>query len=64
MLGPFADILKCPGGFQCIIDQVTELCFETRCVDFGDYALKILKELERLYENGALLKNDDEKRRY
>ena len=61
MLGPFADMLKFPRGFQCIIEQVTlsQFCFETRDVDFGDYAFKILKELERFDEKDALLENVD-----
>lgn len=46
----FADLLQFPGGFQCIIDQATELYAETNEVDIADYALEILKELERLQD--------------
>lgn len=41
----FAYLLQFPGGFQCIIDQVTELYTETNEVGIADYAHEILKEL-------------------
>ena len=46
----FADLLQFPGGFQCIIDQVTELYDETNEVDIADYAHEILKDLDRLQD--------------
>ena len=46
----FADLLQFPGGFQCIIDQATELYAETNEVDIADYAHEILKDLERLQD--------------
>jgi hypothetical protein len=45
---PFAYMLKFPGGFQCIIDQVSEFYSETNQVSSAVFAREILKELERL----------------
>jgi hypothetical protein len=58
----FADLLQFPGGFQCIIDQATELYAETDEVSIADYAHEILKELERLAENDLSLDTDDDKK--
>ena len=46
----FADLLQFPGGFQCIIDQVTELYAETNEVDIADHAHEILKDLDQLQD--------------
>lgn len=56
----FLDILQFPNGFQCIIDQATELYDEIDEVSTADYAHEILKDLDLLSENDATLDDDDD----